>query len=159
MLQPINSLQFTQSGFNHIISDMAARQQAVKMFDKAFSTAQRKRLFSRLMRGSRRMQHLTEKTIPVNSRHISTQVVSIDAIRGTESRGDEFDVEFLPLAEHVEQRWVSVAAAMMSDVTLPPVELLKIGNSYYVRDGHHRISVARAMGTRSVDAVVTEFTD
>ena len=159
MLQPMNSLQLTQSSFRHISNDMAARQQAVKMFDKAFGTAQRKRLFSSLMRGSRRMQHLTEETLPVNSRYVGTRVVSIDAIHGTESRGDEFDVDFLPLAEHIEQRWVSVATAIMRDITLPPVELLKIGSSYYVRDGHHRISVARAMGIKSIDAVVTEFTE
>ena len=159
MLQPMNSLQLTQSSFKHISSDMVARQQAVKMFDKAFSTAQRKRLFSGLMGGSRRMQHLTEVILPVNSCYIGTQIVSLDAIRGTESRGDEFDIDFLPLAEHIEQRWVSVATAIMSDVTLPPVELLKIGNSYYVRDGHHRISVARAMGIKSIDAAVREFTN
>lgn len=159
MLQPMNGLQYAQSGFNLMANDMAARQTAVKLFDKVYSSAQRKKLFSGLWGRSRNLQHLQAETLPTNSHYSGTRIVNVDMIRGTESRGDEFDADFLPTEEHVEQRWVSVATAMLIDVTLPPVDLLKVGNNYYVRDGHHRISVARALGIKSIDAVVTEHTD
>jgi hypothetical protein len=46
---------------------------------------------------------------------------------------------------------------MMNGITLPPVELIKVGQDYFVRDGHHRISVSRMLGYGSIDAVVIEY--
>ena len=52
---------------------------------------------------------------------------------------------------------VNVAVARKTGVALPPVELIKVGEEYYVRDGHHRVSVAHAFGECYIDAVVFEW--
>ncbi len=83
------------------------------------------------------------------------QVVRLDQIRGTEGRARDFDADFRPLSRHSEERWLRVFAAWKQGKALPPVELIRAGDAYYVRDGHHRISVARLMGQEFIDAVVT----
>ncbi len=75
--------------------------------------------------------------------------------RCREGRCDDFDVGFHPLKEHTEERWVSVARAQLRGLGLPPVELIQVGDAYFVCDGHHRISVAAALGQQEIDAVVT----
>lgn len=87
--------------------------------------------------------------------YVGTQVVPIRKIRGSEGRCKDFDKDFQPLQTHTKGRWLSVATAQQKGVTLPPVELLQVGDVYFVRDGHHRISVAKALGMENVDAEVT----
>jgi hypothetical protein len=92
----------------------------------------------------------------IRDRHsVGLQVVPIRQILGSEGRGDMFDAAFHPIRTHTELRWRHVARAGLAGVTLPPVELIRIGEAYFVRDGHHRISVARALGQKEIDAVVT----
>jgi hypothetical protein len=83
------------------------------------------------------------------------QTVRIKQILGSEGRADEFDDAFHPSQPHTEQRWRGIAQAWLDGANLPPVELIRIGETYYVRDGHHRISVAKALGQREIDAIVT----
>ena len=52
---------------------------------------------------------------------------------------------------------MSVAGAQLQDVPLPPVDLIQVGDRYFVRDGHHRISVARTLGQHFVEAEVTVY--
>jgi hypothetical protein len=92
----------------------------------------------------------------VKDRHAAgLQIVPIQQIQGSEGRGDAFDAAFHPLQTHTELRWRSIARAWLGGKILPPVELIRIGEIYFVRDGHHRISVARALGQQEIDAVVT----
>lgn len=88
-------------------------------------------------------------------RYAGLKTVSIARIRGSEGRSSDFDREFYPLRPHDAGRWMSVAAAREDGVALPPVQLIQVGDAYYVRDGHHRISVARAMGQLEIEAEVT----
>ncbi|MGC9358145.1 MAG: hypothetical protein ACP5GX_09765 [Anaerolineae bacterium] len=81
--------------------------------------------------------------------------VPLDKIRGSEGREQDFDAHFNPLHASDRDRWVGVAAAWQSRASLPPVELIQVGDVYFVRDGHHRISVARALGQEAIDAEVT----
>jgi hypothetical protein len=89
------------------------------------------------------------------SHYAGTRAVPIDQIRGSEGRSDDFDVDFRPTSNRTRGRWISVAAALLMGKTLPPVDLVEIGDRYFVRDGHHRISVARALGQTAIDAEVT----
>ena len=82
------------------------------------------------------------------------RMVSIDQICGSKSRVHDFDADFNPLQENTKERWFSIAAAMQRGRRLPPVILIQIGESYFVRDGHHRISVARAQGQNIIQAKV-----
>jgi hypothetical protein len=83
-------------------------------------------------------------------------VVEIDAIVGTVDRGRDFDRDFRPTSGRVRGRWEHIAEAMRRGQAMPPVDLAKIGEIYFVRDGHHRVSVARALGLKDIDAYVTE---
>jgi len=81
--------------------------------------------------------------------------VPLDQIRGTEGRSNDFDDRFHPLTDRTRQRWMSVARANEQGLSLPPVDLIQVGDVYFVRDGHHRISVARAFGQTTITARVT----
>jgi hypothetical protein len=83
---------------------------------------------------------------------MKTVVVPLSKIVGTEGRDEDFDADFHPLNAHDRERWISVAAARRMGIILPAVDLLRVGDEFYVRDGHHRISVARMMGQVEIDA-------
>jgi hypothetical protein len=87
--------------------------------------------------------------------HAGLHTVPIGQIRGSEGRCSDFDRDFHPLQDHSRGRWLRVARARDEDKVLPPVELVQVGDIYFVRDGHHRISVARALGQLDIEAEVT----
>jgi hypothetical protein len=92
----------------------------------------------------------------VSERQVGPKVVALDEIVGTVDRTRDFDRNFRPTSGRVRSRWESIAAAMRRGEPMPPVDLLQIGEIYFVRDGHHRVSVARALGRTDIDAFVTE---
>ncbi len=94
----------------------------------------------------------------VSERPVGVEVVLLDAIVGTVDRARDFDRSFRPTSGRVRSRWENIAAAMRRGESLPPVDLVRIGEIYFVRDGHNRVSVARALGRRDIDAYVTEVT-
>ena len=81
--------------------------------------------------------------------------VPIDAIAGTlePSRAAMFDRAFRPAAA-ARDRWQRVWLAERRGAVLPPVSLVRVGDRYVVRDGHHRVSVARARGALTIDATL-----
>ncbi len=81
--------------------------------------------------------------------------VPLDKIVGSVGRYRDFNSAFLPKNEALQQRWARVDAARESLEGLPPVDLLKVGDLYFVRDGNHRVSVARAHGEKTIEAYVT----
>lgn len=83
-------------------------------------------------------------------------MVPIGQIVGTVEPTKCFDRRFRPTSDHVRARFQRVAAEVRSGRGMDPVELYRCGGAYYVLDGHHRIAVARALGQRSVWALVTE---
>lgn len=83
------------------------------------------------------------------------RTVPLRQIRGSECRAEEFDRCFRPLQKRTQARWLGIATARKIGVAMPPVELIQIGSIYFVRDGHHRISVARALGQQYIEAQVT----
>lgn len=85
------------------------------------------------------------------------QEVEIDQIIGSEGRYRDFNSAFLPKTDHSRSRWESVDKAHIQDVVLPPIKLYKVGNFYFVRDGNHRVSVAKMQGVQAIDAEVTEL--
>jgi nucleotide-binding universal stress UspA family protein len=81
--------------------------------------------------------------------------VPLDAIVGSVGRTVDFTREFLPRTDADKARWVGVKVAMTGLTGTPPVELYRIGEAYFVRDGNHRVSVARQLGARFIQAYVT----
>jgi hypothetical protein len=80
----------------------------------------------------------------------------VDQIVGSLNRYQDFDRVFLPKSDQLERRWTSVNRAFYQDVSLPPVVLYKVGQVYFVVDGHHRVSVAREQGQVFIEAEVRE---
>ncbi len=96
--------------------------------------------------------------IPLRGQHyIGLKEVPIEQIVGSLGRYRDFDRAFLPRQARTRGRWVSIDSAQYEEIILPPVELYKMGEVYFVRDGNHRVSVARERGQQFVDAYVTEI--
>src|SRR5439155_19202405 len=83
--------------------------------------------------------------------------VALAAIVGSVGRYRDFDTAFLPLQTQTKRRWLSIDRAHYDDLVLPPVELYRLGETYFVKDGNHRVSVARERGQVYIDAVVIEL--
>jgi len=89
--------------------------------------------------------------------YLGIQTVPLADIVGSATlRYHDFDRAFMPSQDFTESRWRRVDAAYYQSKNLPPVQLYKIGQVYFVRDGHHRVSVARDKGQEYIDAEVIE---
>ncbi|NNJ13433.1 hypothetical protein EKD04_024205 [Chloroflexales bacterium ZM16-3] len=88
---------------------------------------------------------------------LGLQTVPLAQICGSEGRVHDFDRRFAPLHEHIRERWVTLAAMRNEGHPLTPVELVQVGDSYYILDGHHRISVARAFNDDTIESYVTRW--
>jgi hypothetical protein len=83
--------------------------------------------------------------------------VPINKIVGSFGRYRDFDRAFLPTQRRTRQRWINIDKAHLKQEQLPAVELFKMGDVYFVKDGNHRVSVARERGQEFIDAYVTEI--
>jgi len=85
------------------------------------------------------------------------EMIPLDKIVGSVGRYRDFTREFLPKGSISRQRWQAVDAAMHSLAGLPPIHVYQIGDAYFVLDGHHRVSVARANDLHDIEAYVTRI--
>jgi hypothetical protein len=92
-----------------------------------------------------------------NRFYLGRTVVEVSKIVGSANRHQQFDRGFMPLKGSMAERWKRVDRAFYRGVELQPVRLYKLGGSYYVEDGNHRVSVARYQGVKWIEAEVTEF--
>ena len=92
----------------------------------------------------------------VGERDLGLQVIPLHTIVGTVDRTTSFDRAFRPTTARVRTRWERIAAAMRRGEPMPPIDVYRIGEAHFVRDGHHRVSVARALGYHDIEARVTE---
>ncbi len=115
------------------------------------------RLCSRIKGKSFRLKSLWEDRESARTHYTGFRPVLLSRIRGSEGRSGDFDDRFYPLVEHNMERWIGMAEAMLMEVNLPAVVLVKKGEVYFVRDGHHRVSAAKALGFASLDAEVIEY--
>ncbi len=100
---------------------------------------------------------LKEMLHPDNEVYMGMKTVPVANIVGSEGRYNDFDNLFFPKRSHLKNRWESIDRAHIENVILPPVTLYEIGGLYFVRDGNHRVSVARARGIEFIDAEVTSL--
>lgn len=129
-------------------------------FDKAYQKAMFSRILSRLKGEKNTLFSFDEvmKMLKVkNEVYIGLQCVRIEEIIGSEGRYNDFNKEFLPRRRNLRVRWQRVDEAHYQDIILPPIKLYRLGNAYFVRDGNHRVSVAREQGREFIDAEVTEI--
>ncbi len=134
--------------------DYSARRRAIRLFWRAYSAARAATLLGR-RNDLLDLGEAVHRT-PVRARYFAgIASVPLADIRGSEGRRRDFDARLRPLHNRDEARWVDVAATWLTGDSLPPVELIRVGEVYYIRDGHHRVSVAAALGQQEIDARVT----
>jgi hypothetical protein len=134
--------------------------------ERAFTRARRSRRRAAL---GRWLRHAGGGQLPVHDeaalgqpaglpRH-GVQEIPLDAIQGTlePTRARQFDAAFRPAAS-VQRRWQALWLAAQRGVALPPIAVVAVGDCYAIRDGHHRVSVARARGALAIDATIDRAT-
>ncbi|MDR2518327.1 MAG: transcriptional regulator [Spirochaetaceae bacterium] len=94
---------------------------------------------------------------PKRQVYLGMQAVPLTHIVGSEGRCRDFNRHFFPRSEFLRSRWERVDQARLEDIPLPPVALYEIGGVYFVRDGNHRVSVARSQGIEMIDAEVVSL--
>lgn len=94
---------------------------------------------------------------PQNETYLGMQTVPVDRIVGSEARYQDFDNRFFPKKMHLKTRWEHIDMAHIKDINLPPITLYELGGVYFVRDGNHRVSVAKAKGVEFIDAEVVSL--
>lgn len=92
----------------------------------------------------------------VGQRRLRRQVIALDSIVGSVDRTRDFDRYFRPTSGRVRQRWERLAIATRRGESIPPIDVFRVGDLHFVRDGHHRVSVAHALGLHTIEATVTE---
>jgi hypothetical protein len=83
--------------------------------------------------------------------------IEIDKVIGSVNRYHEFDREFLPRHARTADRWIHVSRMFEEGPGFPPISVYQVGDAYFVVDGNHRVSVARRLGAKSIEAEVTRF--
>jgi hypothetical protein len=132
----------------------------------AFAREQRRRRRARALgwltrRGSECLASLEQvlgADAPATRRTSGLHAIALDSIAGTAERAKArtFDGRFRP-ASPSRNRWERLWIAGRRGESLPPISVYKLGDRHFVRDGHHRVSVARSLGMAAIDAEVTEL--
>ena len=94
---------------------------------------------------------------PQNETYVGMKTIPIEKIVGSEGRYQDFDNKFFPKSSHLKNRWQHVDEAAIQAIDLPPIKVYEISGLYFVRDGNHRVSVAKARGTEFIDAEVVSL--
>jgi hypothetical protein len=131
-----------------------------------FGRARRRRALSRLAARLRREPSDVNVILPFEEvvealgrrgeRRLGLQTIPLDSIIGTVDRSREFDRAFRPTSSRVRPRWERIATATRKGQAMPPIDVYRVGEMHFVKDGHHRVSVAREMGFEVIEAYVTE---
>jgi hypothetical protein len=133
---------------------------AVALYDRAHTASRLYGLWSLLIRRDDQLLELSqvEASCTIHARcYAGIETVPLRQIRGSACRSHDFDNLFRPRRSHNKSRWLTIAVARRMGAILPPVELVRVGDVYFVQDGHHRISVARALGQACIEAEVVDW--
>ena len=139
---------------------MADRSVTANDFDAARLKAKIQKVFSTFRWKNPNLLSFYEVTKlikPDSEAYLGMQTIEVKKIIGSENRYQDFSLAFYPTNNALKNRWESVDAARLDNITLPPISVYKIGEWYFVRDGNHRVSVARSEGMEFIDAEVVEL--
>jgi hypothetical protein len=143
-----------------MIGFMSVEAQAEADFDRARRRAFFGRLAARLRRECSRLlafDEVGQGHLAHNRRRLGLRNVEVSKIVGSVGRHEAFDRTFMPASATLAERWKRVDRAFHRGLDLPAVRLYKMGDSYFVEDGNHRVSVTRYQGVETIEAEVTEF--
>lgn len=133
-----------------------------------FLRLRRRQVLSRLAHWLRREPDDVSEILPFDEvvaalgrtgeRRLGLRLIALDSVVGSVDRTRDFDRWFRPRHQRSRERWERLARAQRRGETIPPIDVYRVGDLHFVRDGHHRVSVAIAMKLRTIDAMVTEVT-
>jgi len=129
-------------------------------FDHALTKGFWRKILGHLRREDNELlpyEEVREKLPILGQHYAGVHEVPLDRIVGSIGRFRDFDRVFLPTQRRTRNRWESIDKAHLKDIILPPVDLIKIGDIYFVKDGNHRVSVANQRGQLYIDASVVEI--
>jgi hypothetical protein len=138
------------------------RIRAIEDFDAARFRAFRRAIRAILTRRARRLQSIEPvlEAAGLEGRSFGgVREIPLDRVVGSAappSKTSDFDPGFLPVNRRMRDRWTRIYLAMVEGDELPPIDVYKVGNDYFVIDGHHRVSVARSLGRPTINARVVE---
>lgn len=89
-------------------------------------------------------------------RSLGLKTIRLDTVVGTVDSRRDFDRRFRPTSARVRERWERLALAQRRGESIPPIDVYRVGGLHFVKDGHHRVSIAMASGQTTIDAYVTE---
>jgi hypothetical protein len=130
-----------------------------------FSRARRRQVLARLAGRLRRQPDVNsilsfDEVIAAlgwrGEHYLGLQTIQLDKVAGTAGSRRDFDRRFRPTSNRVRQRWERLDLAQRRGVAIPPIDVYRVGDLHFVKDGHHRVSVARATGHKTIEAYVTE---
>jgi hypothetical protein len=131
-----------------------------------YSRARRRQVLSSLSRRLRGQPGDVDVILPFDEvvealgrageHYVGLESITLDSIVGTVGRNRDFDRSFRPVSGRTRTRWERIANAQRRGKDMPPISVYRIADMHFVRDGHHRVSVARALGLSHIDAYVTE---
>ena len=134
--------------------------QAQLDFDKNVKKGKMESLFNSMIWKDSSLLSLYEVTSiirPQSECYEGMKTIEVDKIIGSEGRYKDFSFSFLPKRSFLKSRWQSIDRAHYDDVVLPPISVYYIGGFYFVRDGNHRVSVAKSIGVEFIDAEVVRL--
>lgn len=122
------------------------------------TNARRESLWAKLMGKNTNLASFPEEAPEKspNRRFLGTEEIPVEQIVGTISRQSDFDHKFRPLNKYLRERWVNTYLTLERD-GWSPILVHKVGDQYFVEDGHHRVSVARALGITFLQSRVWEY--
>lgn len=94
---------------------------------------------------------------PSAETYIGMKIIPVEKIIGSEGRYKDFDNKFFPKSSHLKVRWEKIDDAAIRQIDLPPIKVYEVAGLYFVRDGNHRVSVAKSRGTEFIDAEVVSL--
>jgi hypothetical protein len=135
--------------------------------EDAFLRARRRQVLARLVQRMRREPDDVNLILPFDEvvaalgmkgeRSLGLQAIRLDSIVGTMDSRQDFDRHFRPTSGRVRERWERLALAERRGEPIPPIDVYRVGDLHFVKDGHHRVSIAIATGQTTIDAYVTEI--
>jgi hypothetical protein len=133
-----------------------SRTIAVELFSSEYKSARRDLLIDKLLGRNNRLLSFPERQGLSNRKFLGVREIQVKNIIGTIDRNYDFDRKFRPLKSHLRERWVNMSTNLDTE-NWPPILVHKIGDNFYVEDGHHRTSVARSIGRAYISAEVWEY--
>ena len=131
-----------------------------------FLRARRRQVLAKLVNRLRRAPDDVNLILPFDEvvaalglkgeRALGLQTIPLDSVVGTVDSRRDFDRRFRPTSSRVRERWERLALAQRRGESIPPIDVYRIGDLHFVKDGHHRVSIAMATGQTTIDAYVTE---